>query len=399
MTREYDLCDPAIFTNPYPFYQRLRARYPIHLDSHLGCWVVTSYAEVVSGLANRDLSSERVMRGVALQEESWHKLSPLFDQISDLMFYADPPKHTRIRSLVNKALSARMVEKWRDHIQKIVDELFDSVQDKGYMDIIQDIAFPLPVQVIASMLGIPPHDRHQLKGWSDDLADFLGNPPTISMCTRLMHSIQKFKDYLRVVVAEHRAHPKDDLIDALLQAEDREGVLSENELLMNCIGLFGGGHETTINAIGNGILALLRNPGEMQRLRDNSALIVSAVDELLRYDGPVQFTARVAKQTTEIGGKKIYKGQSIMLMLGAANRDPLQFQDPDTLNISRQDNRHLAFGNNIHYCIGAALARLEIQIAIMTILRRMPALQLASAPLEWQENLSFHGLKALHVTF
>jgi pimeloyl-[acyl-carrier protein] synthase len=399
MPREYDLCEPAIFTDPYPFYQRVRASYPVHLDSHLGCWVVTSYAEVVSGLANRDLSSERVMRGAALQEEGWHKFGPLFEHISNLMFYTDPPKHTHIRSLVNKALSARMVEKWREHIQDVVNEQLAPALAKGRIDIIRDLAFPLPFHVIANMLGIPPHEHHQLKRWSDDLADFLGNPPTIDMCTRLMRSIQEFTDYLRVIVAEHRTHPEGDLIDALLQAEDHGVVLSEDELLMNCIGLFGGGHETTTNAIGNGIFALMRNPREMQRLRDDPTLIVSAVEELLRYDSPVQFTARIAKQTTEIGGKKIYKGQSVMLMLGAANRDPHQFQNPDTLNICRQDNRHLAFGNNIHYCVGSALARLEIQIAIMTILQSTPVLQLADAPLEWQENLSFHGLKALHVIF
>lgn len=400
MISEYDLQGPDLLANPYPLYHKLRARYPVHLDTHLGCWVVTAYVDVAAGLANRSLSSERVMRGAALQEKEWQELNPLFAHIANLMFYADPPKHTRIRSLVNKALSARMVEKWRQHIQQIVDDQLSLVEKRGKMDIIADIAFPLPSQVIADMLGIPAHDRMQFKRWSDDLADFLGNPPTLDQCTRLMTSIQDFMAYFREVVAEHRMHPKDDLVDALLSAEDQGTILTEDELLINCVGLFTGGHETTTNAIGNGLLALLRNPQEMQRLRDHPEFITTAVEELLRYDSPVQFTARVVQQTTEFKGKKMYKGQRVMLMLGAANRDPQQFHDPDRLDICRQDNRHFAFGHNIHYCIGAALARLEIQIVIATLLQRLPVLQLdETQALVWQDNLSFHGVKALPVLF
>jgi cytochrome P450 len=338
------------------------------------------------------------MRGAALQEKEWRELNPLFAHIANLMFYSDPPKHTRIRSLVNRALSARMVEKWRNHIQRILDDEIALIENKGGADIIERIAFPLPSQVIADMLGVPEHDRIQFKRWSDDLADFLGNPPTLDQCTRLLSSIQDFMAYFRGIVADHRVHPKDDLVDALMHAEDGGVMLTEDELLINCVGLFTGGHETTTNAIGNGVLALLCNPQEMQRLRDNPKLLVSAVEELLRYDSPVQFTARIASQATEIGGKKIYKGQRVMLMLGAANRDPLQFQDPDSLDIGRQDNRHVAFGHNIHYCVGAALARLEIQTAISTLLQRMPALRLdETKDLVWQDNLSFHGVKALPV--
>lgn len=399
MPRNYDLSGPDIFADPYPLYHKLRSDYPAHLDSHLGCWVITSYAGVIAGLANRDLSSERAMQASVMGTGDWADLSPLFKAISHLMFYADPPRHTQIRALVNKALSARMVEAWRGHIQQIVHELLDRVQAQGHMDVIKDLAFPLPARVIADMLGIPEGDRSQFKRWSDDLADFLGNPPTLAQCQHLLQSLQDFTAYFRDVVAEHRMHPKGDLVDALLQSEVGENVLSEEELLMNCVGLFTGGHETTTNALGNGLLALLRHPADLQELRANPSLIESAVEELLRYDSPVQFTARVAKQATEIEGKKIYKGQSVMLMLGAANRDPQRFHDPDVLDLRRSDNRHLAFGHNIHYCIGAPIARLELQVAIQTVLQRMPHLRLADQELEWQENLSFHGLKALHVTF
>jgi len=399
MPIDYDLSGPDIFADPYPLYRRLRSDHPVHLDSHLGCWVVTSYEAVSAGLAHRALSSERVMRGTILQDPAWAELLPLFSSISNLMFYADPPRHTHIRSLINRALSARMVETWREHIQHIVNTLLDQVEGQGNMDVIADLAFPLPAQVIADMLGIPPHDRQQFKRWSDDLVDFLGNPPTLELCKRLLQSIKDFTCYLREVVADHQCHPRGDLVDALLQKDEQEQELTEEELLMNCVGLFVGGHETTTNAIGNGLLALLQNEGELQKLRNDPALISSAVEECLRYDSPVQFTARSALQTTEIGAKKVYKGQSVMLMLGAANRDPAVFAAPDTFDISRQYNRHLAFGQNIHYCIGAPVARLEMRVVLETMLKRLPSLHLADEQLVWNENLSFHGVKKLSVLF
>ncbi|HET8846967.1 MAG TPA: cytochrome P450, partial [Ktedonobacteraceae bacterium] len=332
-------------------------------------------------------------------DPAWAELLPFFSYISDLMFYTDPPKHTRMRALISKALSARMIENWRMHIQNIVDVQLDLVEGEGEMDIIGDLAFPLPAQVIADMLGIPPHDRQQFKLWSDDLVDFLGNPPTLELCWRLFHTINDFMRYLRDVVDDHRARPRGDLVDALLQSDEQEDGLTEEELLMNCVGLFVGGHETTTNAIGNGLLALLRNTDELQKLQANPALMTGAIEECLRYDSPVQFTARLAKQTIELGGKKIYRGQSVMLMLGAANRDPAMFADPNTFDICRQNNRHLAFGQNIHYCIGAPIARLEMRIVLETLLRRMPNLHLADEELVWQDNLSFHGVKSLPVLF
>jgi cytochrome P450 len=396
---KYNFHGAELYADPYPFYHRLRAKYPIHLDSYFGCWLVTTYEDVVTAFANRALSSERAEGGAILRQEGWKELQPLFTHIANLMFYADPPKHTQIRALINKAFSARMIETWRDRIQQLVNDQLDLVREQGHMDVIQDLALPLPLQTISDLLGIPPQDRTQFKHWSDDLAHFLGNPLTLEKCKQIMHSINAFMDYFRGVVEQHRSSPRDNIVNALLQAEEHGVTLSEDELLINCVGIFVGGHETTTNLIGNGLLALLRNPQQMHLLRHNPSLIKSAVEELLRYDSPVQFTARIAKANTEIKGQKIYKGQKVMLMLGAANRDPQQFKEPDRLDLSRQENRHLAFGSNIHYCIGAALARIEGQIAISTILRRFPHLQLTSAPLEWQENLSYHGLKALHVAF
>lgn len=394
----YDWFDPRIFANPYPLYHRLRSRHPVYLDEDLSCWVVTSYEYVISALANRSLSSERTKQGALLRQPAWAGLAPLFTDISRLMFYADPPRHTRLRSLVQMAFTPRMIQKWRPRIQRIVDDQLDTAWEKKELDIIRDIAFPLPARVIAEMLSIPPHDYAQFKRWSDDLVAFLGNPPTLEQCTQLMQSIQSFRAYFHEIIEKHRQYPGDDLIDALLQSQDGD-MLTEDELLMNCIGLFVGGHETTANLIGNGLFALLNHPEELQKLRENPSLIGSAVEELLRYDSPVQFMARVAKQPVEISGQTIYQGQSVMLMIGAANRDPQQFHEPDRLDITRKNNHHLAFGHNIHFCIGASLARLEAQITIDTILRRMLSLHLQAIPFEWQENLSFHGLKALPVSF
>lgn len=398
MPDEYNLQGPDLFANPYPLYQRLRTHHPVNLDSQLGCWVVTSYADVVAGLANRAFSSERARQRHMLQGE-WARLNPLFVQIGNLMFFADPPRHTRIRSLINHAFSARMIQRWRPRIQETVDELLDAVQQQGEMDIIRDLALPLPMRVIADMLGVPPGDQLQFKHWSDDLVYFLGNAPDLAHCQQLMQSLEHFMDYFRGILQQHRLSPGDDLVDVLLHAEEQGVTLSEDELLVNCVGFFAGGHETTTNLVGNGMLALLRHPEQLRRLQEQPVLGVPAIEELLRYDSPVQFTARMAKETTEVGGQKIYKGMSVMFMLGAANRDPARFHEPETLDIARQDNRHLAFGSNIHYCIGAALARLEGQIAIETLLRRMPDLRLTDRPLHWQENLSFHGLTALPVTF
>lgn len=396
---EYNFQAAKLYANPYPFYHKLRAKYPVHLDSYFGCWVVTTYEDVMVALANRDLSSERAMGGALLRQEGWKDLQPLFAQIANLMFYTDPPRHTQLRGPINKVFSARMAETWREHIQHTANELLDRVQDQRHIDILQDLALPLPMQTMADVFGIPFQDRTRLKRWSDDLAYFLGNAPTLQQCTQLMQSINEFMDYFREIIRQHRLHPKNDIVQALLHAEDHGAGLSEDELLMNCIGIFAGGHGTTTNLIATGLLSLLQHPQQMQALQRNPALINNAIEELLRYESPTQFTARIARANTEIRGVKIYKGQKVMLILGAANRDPQRFPDPDCLDLQRQENHHLAFGGNTHYCVGSALARIEGQVAINTVLQRLPHLQLTPLPLEWQENLSFRGLKALPVTF
>ncbi len=296
----------------------------------------------------------------------------------------------------------------RSHIQAIVDQLLDDVEKAGRMDVIPDLAYPLPAMVIAEMLGVPPEDRDRFKKWTDDLAAFLGGIRNMGeIIEDAQRSVLEMTDYLQGIIRECRQNPSDDLISALVAAEEQGDVFSEEELYSMFVLLQIGGHETTTNLIGNGLLALLQNPDQLQKLRDNPSLIESAVEELLRYHSPIQTLGRFAMEDLEIGGQRIAKGQYVVNYVGAANRDPAQFPDPDHLDISRQENRHLAFAFGPHFCLGAALARMEGQLAIGTILRRLPQIQLeppfsADSRLEdfpWRDNPVFHGLESLPVVF
>jgi cytochrome P450 len=297
------------------------------------------------------------------------------------------------------------VEQIRSHIQGIVKGLLDGVQpdgdrEPGKIDVITDLAYPLPAIVIAEMLGAEPKDRDQFKKWSDDLAAFLGNIRIVSETYEsAMKSVAELIDYLRELVAQRRKEPKDDLISALVMAEDQGDSFTQEELFSMCVLLIFAGHETTTNLIGNGILAPLNNPSELAKLRQNPSLIVPAIEEIIRYDGPVQTTTRTALEPLEIGGKQIAKGDRISLTLGAANRDPAQFPDPDRMDITRGENRHVGFGFGIHFCLGAALARMESQLAIGAMVERMPELRLESADLVWRDNPILRGVNSLPVAF
>jgi pimeloyl-[acyl-carrier protein] synthase len=324
---------------------------------------------------------------------------PLVQMQRKWMLLSNPPDHTRLRTLVTKAFTPRVVEGMRPRIQEIVDSLLDAVQSKHLMDVIADLAYPLPVIVIAGMLGVPTEDREKFKGWSRDLARTLDPILTPDVLTAGDEATVAFIDYFRALVAKRRKDPQDDLLSALSAAEEQGDRLSEDELLATAVLLFGAGHETTMNLIGNGLLALLQHPQQMEMLKRDPGLIHTAVEEFLRYDSSVQMTARTALADIEIDGKVMAQGQQAILVLGAANRDPVQFADPDRLDITRKDNRHIAFSHGIHSCLGAPLARVEAQIAINTLLRRMPALRLQIEDLEWRETVTLRGLKALPVTF
>jgi len=394
----YHLLDPEVLANPYPLYHRLRAEDPIHWDPYLHTWVVTGYADVMTVLQH--FSASRTPTPQQLTAMGLSRLVPLAQVLVRQMLFLDGPAHARIRGLAAKAFTPHRVEALRSHIQEITDNLLDVVQDQGRIDVIADLADPLPAIVTAEMLGLPTSDWRQLTAWSTDFAEALGNfQHNPDHAPHVLRSLEEMCSYFRTAVQEHRQHPGDDLICALLNAELDGESLTEEEVVANSIMLMTGGQETTTNLIGNGTLSLLRHPDQFQKLRANPSLIHSAIEELLRYESPIQYTSRLAPEDIQMGGKTIRKGQAVIAVMGAANRDPERFPDPDQLDICRPDNRHLAFAWGAHFCFGAPLARLEGQIAFETMLRRMPNLSLVPGPVNWRENLAFRGLTTLPVTF
>jgi pimeloyl-[acyl-carrier protein] synthase len=387
---------PEFHSNPYPFYRALREEDPVHL-SPLGFWVCTRYDDAVMILRDPRFGRE----GMAKRMEARLGLTQDTSRARDMLFQ-DPPDHTRLRALVSRAFTPRVVEVMRPHIQEIVDGLLDRVDGARAMDVIEDLAYPLPVTVICEMLGVPAADQDIFKSWSTDIARSLDAailPADSDAIPRGRDARLGLADYFRSLIATRRKDPKPDLLSALIAAEEEGNKLSEGELVSTCMLLLIAGHETTVNLIGNGLLALLQHPDQLRALRDDPGLIQTGVEELLRFDGPVQRTGRMTTTEVEIGGKRIPRDSVVVSVIGAANRDPKQFADPDRLDVSRKDNRHIAFGFGIHFCLGAPLARLEGQIALGTLLRRMPKLALVSDVPEWRESSTLRGLKSLPVTF
>jgi pimeloyl-[acyl-carrier protein] synthase len=394
----YHLLDPDILANPYPLYHQLRNEDPVHWDPFLHAWVVTSYAEVVTVLTK--FSAARTPTPEKLSEMGLSELNPIAQVMVKQMLFLDPPSHTRLRSLASQAFAPRRVEKLRAHIQEITTHLLDVVKPKGCMDVIADFAEPLPSIVTAEMLGVPVEHHRQLKLWSQDFAEMLGNfQHNPDRGLRIVQSVQEMTEYFRSIICTQRIHPVDGLLSSLLNAHIDGDQLTDEEVIANCIVTMVGGQETTTNLIGNGILTLLHNPHELRRLQGDPSLISSAVEELLRYESPSQHTARIVPEDTLLGEKWLGKGQAVIAVMGAANRDPERFPSPDRVDIARLDNRHLAFGWAAHFCFGAALARIEGQVAIQTMLNRVSNLSLVRGPLRWRNNLGLRGLTALPVSF
>jgi cytochrome P450 len=400
---QVDLFDPVFKADPYPTYARLRSSAPVHratMPDGRGVWLITRYEDVLAVLKD-----ERFVKDwrSALAPEQLAEIPPIPEVMKPLsrnMLDTDPPDHERLRALVSKAFTPRLIERMRPRVQAIADGLLDAVQDSGGMDLIDDYAFPLPITVIAELLGVPAEDRNNFREWSD--AAVSGNASQEYLEEILIPHMQAFTDYLRALFEEKHANPRDDLVSALVQAEEVGDKLSEDELLGMVFLLLVAGHETTVNLIGNGVLALLQHPDQLQKLKDDPSLIKPAVEELLRYDGPVETsTERFAREDIDIGGTVIPRGEMVLVVLAAADHDPQRFSDPDELDITRTDNRHLAFGKGIHHCLGAPLARMEGQIAISTLLRRMPNLRLkgSSESLSWRPGMILRGLRGLPVEF
>jgi len=388
---------PEFHADPYPFYRRLREQDPVH-QSPLGFWVLTRYDDCVMALRDPRFGREAFAQ----------LLSAVYGDGSETgslprsMLFRDPPDHTRLRALVSKAFTPRVIDQMREHIQEIVDRLLDRVQASGEMDVIGDLAYPLPVTVICEMLGVPLGDHESIRGWSADIArslDAIGLPSDVEIVDRGRVARRAIGDYFRALVPRRRGNPQNDLLTGLIAAEEQGDKLSEGEVIAMCVLLFIAGHETTVNLIGNGLFALLQHPDQLARLQHDPALVPGAVEELLRYDSPVQRTARMTTEEVEVGGRPIAKGALVVTAIGAANRDPAQFVDPDRLDVTRKDVRHVSFGYGIHFCLGAPLARVEGQIALGTLLRRAPRLALAETEPEWRESSVLRGLKRLRVTF
>ncbi len=392
------LLDPEVLANPYPLYHRLRAEAPVHWDPFLHAWVVTRYPDVRTVLhrfsANRTPSPEQ------LKDMGLENFTPVGRVMVRQMLFMDAPAHTRLRGLAAYAFTPGRVAYLRTYIQQVMDELLEKVRAIGRMDVIADIAAPLPAIVTAKMLGVPTEDHVQLKDWSADFAQMLGNfqhnPDHIPLALK---AVEGMTAYFQNAIKQTRRHPREGLIHSFLTAEVDGDRFTEEEIVANVIVTMVGGQETTTNLIGNGIVSLLRNPEQLEKLRANPSLVPSAVEELLRYESPSQQTARLAPHDLELGGKLIRKRQAVIAVMAAANRDPERFPDPDRLDLERQDNHHLAFGYAAHFCFGAPLARIEGQVAIDVLARTLPNLALEPGPLVWRENLGLRGLKALPVTF
>ena len=409
----YNLFGQTFKVNPYPVYAAMRAESPVYrrvnATGQSGTCFVTSYAESLAILRDPVCFVKDYRNTLTTTERAALPQEPsLVRLLSRHMLNSDPPEHTRLRALVNKAFSVRIVEQLEERVQMIANELLArSIQHHGLrdaqMDLIEEFAFPLPIIVIADLLGIPARDRNRFRAWSHAIVQPSPNTQrNIQKEAKSRQLMEDFVAYLRQILSERRKTPRNDLISSLLLAEEAGDVLSEDEIFSTILLLVVVGHETSVNLIGNGMLTLLNHPATLAMLRSQPELIPTALEELIRYDGPVERAPmRFAAEETEIAGTTICRGDAVSVVLAAANRDPAQFKDPDQLDIFRPDNKHLGFGMGIHYCLGAALARLEGRIAITTLLRRFPDLALngKSESLRWHTHPIMRGLHRMPVRY
>ncbi len=397
-TREsYDLMTAGALADPFPVYRRLRTDAPVYWSEAHGGWLVTRYDEVTRALKDPRFSAARsAAMFERLPADLRADTRPLQRAFALWLLMMDPPDHTRLRALVSKAFAPALVAALRPRIQALVDDALDQVVGAGRMELIHDLAQPIPAVVIADLLGVEASDHRLFKQWSDDLALMELGPAGFRQAQASMLAMT---EYLGTVVAARRREPRADLVSQLLAAEEAGQVLGEDELLANCALILFAGHETTTNLIGNGILELVRHPEQLAILRAEPTLIEAAVEELLRFHGPIQRVRRSVTEPVELGGMQLAAGDPVWLLVGAANRDPAVFDDPEGLDLRRRPTRHLTFGLGPHFCVGAALGRLEGAIAIATIVRRLPDLRGELDRLVWRKDLSFRGVTSLPLAF
>ncbi len=392
------LLNPEVLADPAKLYSALREYDPVHWDPYMHAWVVTSYKEVVSVLLN--YSADRTPAPAYLDRLGLSFMKPFAETMLQQMMFMDGAAHTRLRSICAAAFTPRKVEELRTVVETIANDLLDEVIEAGRMDMVADFANALPAIVTARLLGVPVEDHKQLHAWVLDLAEVLGNvqhhPDRVA---QIVKSLKDLKDYVAARMEEQRRDPRGGLIYALMTAEIDGQRLSDDEVIANTIITLIGGHETTTNLIASGFLTLLNNPESLEQFRSRPEIAGSAIEELLRFESPVQHTARIAPADMELGGKTIKKGSRVVAVLAAANRDPNRFPDPDRVDLLRTDNRHVAFGWAAHFCFGAPLARLEGQIAFQTLLRRLGEPGLLEDTLHWRSNAGLRGLTSLNISF
>jgi cytochrome P450 len=397
----------VLFTNefvqdPYPTYRRLLAEGPLHFvdvsGGMWGVWAVFSHPDCSAIAKDPRLSVRRTDAMLfTLPESRQGEFKELVRMLGLWMIFIDAPEHTRMRKLMNKGFSQPAAEALRPQVEKIVDRILDRLGDVSQADLVNELAYPMPVRVISELLGVPETMHDAFLRWSAAIAEFNGSPHrTVEHAQNAQQAVLALTDFFRSAVADRRRNKGSDLISLLIDIKEEGEALTEEELYAQCVMLLFAGHETTRNLIASGIYSLLREPEKMAELRDNPALVRTAVEEFLRFESPIQYTARLTKEAIELCGVRIPKGQTILCMLGAANRDPKQFNDPDTLQLNRLNNQHLAFSAGPHFCIGSQLARLEGQVAILRIIQRFPKMRLAQRA-EWAPNFGFRGLKTLPV--
>ncbi|MGX1476330.1 UNVERIFIED_CONTAM: cytochrome P450 [Streptomyces canus] len=395
----FDPWDPAFLADPYPAYAELRAKGRVQYFEPTNQWLVPHHADVSALLRDRRLGRTYQHR---FTHEDFGRTAPPaahepFHTLNDHgMLDLEPPDHTRIRRLVSKAFTPRTVEQLRPYVTNLAGELVDRLVAEGGGDLLTDVAEPLPVAVIAEMLGIPESDRAPLRPWSADICGMYELNPPEDVAARAVRASVEFSDYLRELIAERRKHPSDDLISGLIAAHDEGDRLTEQEMISTCVLLLNAGHEATVNATVNGWYALFRNPEQLAALRADHSLVPRAVEELMRYDTPLQLFERWVLDEIEIDGTTIPRGAEIALLFGSANHDPATFPNPERLDLTRTDNPHISFSAGIHYCIGAPLARIELAASMTAVLERAPTLALAADPAR-KPNFVIRGLEGLSV--
>jgi cytochrome P450 len=397
----YNPLDPRFVTDPHPFLHRLRREDPVHWNPVLNVWVLTAYADVFKALHDDRLSSDTrhwdhykqfFFRG---RDPS----GPVTQTFSKWMLQVDPPEHTRLRALATKTFTPRAVGRMRPYIDEMTHRLLDKVAGAGEMDLVNELAYPLPIAVVASMLGVPEEDHEKMKAWTEGMLPSFAPSMSAEALDNSNQAVTAFRDYFCNLVKNRSQEPRDDLLSALIAVYEAGDRLSEDELLSTCILLMFAGHISTTQLISDTILWLANNPEQLEMLKLDPGLIEGAIEESLRYTSPTQMVYRVALEDMEIGGKSVKKNQLVILSLAAANRDPAQFSDPDRFDIIRENNRHIALGHGTHYCMGAALGRLEGEVAVGVIVNRLPNIRVDHDSITREPNIIFRSLKSMRITF